>query len=61
MIDDYEQSSIILTPWTHESLRHLQNEQSSIIITELPAHKKQRDIYKTFVEVVVFLVLREFC
>jgi hypothetical protein len=27
--------------------RHLQNKQSSIILTELPEHKKDHDIYKT--------------
>jgi hypothetical protein len=35
------------TPWTQERPRHLQNEQSSIILTELPEHKKDHDIYKT--------------
>jgi hypothetical protein len=30
-----------------ERPRHLQNEQSSIILTELPEHKKDHDIYKT--------------
>jgi hypothetical protein len=35
------------TPRTQERPRHLQNEQSSIILTELPEHKKNHDIYKT--------------
>jgi hypothetical protein len=35
------------TPWTQETPRHLQNKQSSIILTELPEHKKDHDIYKT--------------
>jgi hypothetical protein len=39
--------SIILTPRTQETPRHLQNKQSSIILTELPEHKKHHDIYKT--------------
>jgi hypothetical protein len=56
------------TPRTQERPRHLQNEQSSIIVTELPEHKKDHDIYKTnnhmivrFVDLVVFLVFRELC
>jgi hypothetical protein len=53
-----EQSYIILTPWTQERPRHLQNEQSSIILTELPEHKKDHDINK-IVDVVVFLVFWE--
>ena len=34
------------TPWTQERPRHLQSEQSYIIWTELPEHKKDHDIYK---------------
>jgi hypothetical protein len=46
MKDENEQSYIFLTPWTQETSRHLQNEQSSIILTELPEQKKDHDIYK---------------
>jgi hypothetical protein len=32
-----------ITPWTQERPRHLQIEQSSIILTDLPEHKKEHD------------------
>jgi hypothetical protein len=35
------------TPSTQERPRHLQNKQSSIILTELHEHKNDHDIYKT--------------
>jgi hypothetical protein len=46
MIDDCSFCRCRGLSCVHETSRHLQNEQSSIILTELPGHKNDHEIYK---------------